>query len=91
MHKDRCRLVSLECIIFNKHFNLTFDFVNIKGRSKKCTAHGGGRRCQFQECGKAAQSSSNFCVRHGGGKKCVVKGCCKGEICALIISKSFSL
>ena len=47
------------------------------GGSVLCTAHGGGRRCQFQDCTRSAQSSTNFCVRHGGGRKCQVEGCQK--------------
>ena len=47
------------------------------GGSFMCTAHGGGRRCQYQDCTRSAQSSTNFCVRHGGGRKCQVEGCQK--------------
>jgi len=47
------------------------------GGSYMCTAHGGGRRCQFQDCTRSAQSSTNFCVRHGGGRKCQIEGCQK--------------
>lgn len=47
------------------------------GGSNLCTAHGGGRRCHFQDCTRSAQSSTNYCVRHGGGRKCQVEGCQK--------------
>lgn len=32
--------------------------------------HGGGKRCQFENCGKSAQGSTDFCKAHGGGTRC---------------------
>lgn len=40
-----------------------------------CRGHGGGRRCQFPNCTKCAQSRSPFCWAHGGGKRCEAPGC----------------
>ena len=37
--------------------------------------HGGRKRCQHENCEKAAQGKTSLCVRHGGGKRCLVEGC----------------
>jgi hypothetical protein len=44
-----------------------------------CVAHGGGRRCTFQGCDKAARDKY-FCAAHGGGKRCCVEGCNKSAV-----------
>ena len=41
----------------------------------KCIAHGGGRRCQHEGCGKGASGATDFCISHGGGDACAVAGC----------------
>jgi hypothetical protein len=41
-----------------------------------CKAHGGGARCQRQDCGKAAaDTGSMLCVAHGGGYRCLEPEC----------------
>lgn len=39
-----------------------------------CIAHGGGRRCTFEGCTRAARGAK-FCAAHGGGKRCIADGC----------------
>ncbi|CAK9047384.1 Probable WRKY transcription factor 19 (WRKY DNA-binding protein 19), partial [Durusdinium trenchii] len=52
-----------------------------------CTSHGGGRRCEFEDCMKSAQGKLSLCIAHGGerGKRCAEKGCekqaAKGGFC----------
>ena len=45
--------------------------------SEHCRAHGGGKRCQREGCGKG-DAGGGFCVSHGGGKRCKVPNCPKG-------------
>jgi hypothetical protein len=47
-----------------------------------CSAHGGGKRCQYPDgCGKGAERRALFCVAHGGGKRCQYPdGCDKSAI-----------
>lgn len=47
-----------------------------------CKRHGGGRRCQFDGCGKSGlfvqgdlTSLRALCVLHGGGRRCQQQGC----------------
>ncbi|OWZ02160.1 hypothetical protein PHMEG_00026324 [Phytophthora megakarya] len=41
-----------------------------------CAAHGGGRRCAMEGCGKLAQNRG-VCLEHGGGQRCSVPHCQK--------------
>lgn len=49
--------------------------------TRRCIAHGGGRRCAVRGCTRqSADSRRNlatpgFCKAHGGGRRCIVKGC----------------
>lgn len=44
--------------------------------SNWCKAHGGGARCSYPECTKAAaDSTSALCVAHGGGYRCTEQEC----------------
>ena len=45
------------------------------GQVGLCRTHGGGKRCQYTQCGKSAQGNSGYCVGHGGGKRCQIEGC----------------
>ena len=50
------------------------------GGIPNCVAHGGGYRCKFHGCTKAAviyAGEKDFCLAHGGGKRCKVNGCTK--------------
>ena len=38
-----------------------------QGRTVFCLSHGGGNRCLFIDCTRAARDTA-FCVAHGGGK-----------------------
>jgi hypothetical protein len=53
--------------------------------SKLCVTHGGGKRCQKEEC-KNGALKGGFCRRHGGGKRCQKKECAssalRGGFCA---------
>ena len=40
------------------------------GGTPRCKAHGGGKRCQEEDCNKHAQGGTGFCIGHGGGKRC---------------------
>lgn len=40
-----------------------------------CVSHGGGKRCQAQDCAKGAQAGGVFCKSHGGGRRCRIEGC----------------
>ncbi|GBG23826.1 Hypothetical Protein FCC1311_000462 [Hondaea fermentalgiana] len=43
-----------------------------------CKRHGGGRRCESENCLRSARSGSKFCTSHGGGRRCQTPGCTKG-------------
>ena len=40
-----------------------------------CQAHGGGRRCDHENCTKASQGATPYCKAHGGGRLCENKDC----------------
>jgi hypothetical protein len=45
-----------------------------------CKKHGGGRRCQHDECQQAATGTKDgvaYCAAHGGSKRCASEGCNK--------------
>ena len=44
-----------------------------------CIAHGGGRRCTYPNCTKAARDKL-LCAAHGGGKRCSIQGCTKAAV-----------
>jgi hypothetical protein len=44
-----------------------------------CIAHGGGRRCQEEDCSKSALGDTGYCVSHGGGRRFQEAGCFKGS------------
>ncbi|KAF4690115.1 hypothetical protein FOZ63_021198, partial [Perkinsus olseni] len=51
-------------------------------------AHGGGRRCLWPGCLKAARPGDpQMCIKHGGGKRCKLEGCTRqvhrGDHCRL--------
>ena len=48
------------------------------GQSRRCIAHGGGKRCQELGCGKGALGRTDRCSAHGGGERCQEPGCGKG-------------
>ena len=48
-----------------------------QAKTKKGAAHGGGRRCSQEGCGKSAQGATDFCKAHGGGRRCSQEGCGK--------------
>jgi hypothetical protein len=51
---------------------------NIIQSNGLCTAHGGGKRCQYAGgCGKSARSPTSYCKAHGGGKRCQHAGGCE--------------
>jgi hypothetical protein len=35
------------------------------GGTPFCIAHGGGKRCQEEDCCKSARGDTGFCVAHG--------------------------
>ena len=41
-----------------------------EGKTDKCIAHGGGKRCSVDGCTKSAQGKTDTCIAHGGGKRC---------------------
>ncbi|CAK9022538.1 Probable WRKY transcription factor 19 (WRKY DNA-binding protein 19), partial [Durusdinium trenchii] len=47
-----------------------------------CKSHGGGRRCEFEDCTKSAMGKSLLCIAHGGQRKkrCTEEGCEKGAL-----------
>ena len=45
------------------------------GKTDKCVAHGGGKRCNEPDCHSSAIGKTNKCVAHGGGKRCNEPGC----------------
>ncbi len=49
------------------------------GSTKYCIAHGGGRRCTFPGCHKAARDKQ-FCAGHGGGRRCTHEDCKKAAV-----------
>ena len=44
-----------------------------------CAGHGGGKRCTYLNCDKAAVGGSGLCTAHGGGKRCTFNGCTKSS------------
>ena len=48
------------------------------GQSRRCIAHGGGKRCQELGCGNGALGRTGRCCAHGGGERCQELGCGKG-------------
>jgi len=44
--------------------------------SRRCTRHGGGKRCSEDGCTKLQQRSTGYCIMHGGGKRCEHEGGC---------------
>jgi hypothetical protein len=50
---------------------------NAQGATRKCIAHGGGRRCVVDGCTKSAQGTTPKCKAHGGGRRCVFPNCVK--------------
>ncbi|XP_058203115.1 probable WRKY transcription factor 19, partial [Rhododendron vialii] len=48
-----------------------------EGRTDFCIAHGGGRRCSQEGCGRAARGKTGLCIRHGGGMRCQKENCTK--------------
>lgn len=51
-----------------------------QGSTPFCIEHGGGKRCQSEDCTKAALGATRFCIKHGGGKRCGVEGCSKSAL-----------
>mmetsp|Transcript_26046 Transcript_26046/g.49470 ORF Transcript_26046/g.49470 Transcript_26046/m.49470 type:complete len:386 (+) Transcript_26046:294-1451(+) len=51
-----------------------------RGNTKRCVAHGGGRRCLFERCNRAARGKEGTCIAHGGGKRCTHTGCSKSAV-----------
>ena len=51
----------------------------LSGPGRRCSAHGGGYRCQSPACTNCAVSGGlqpyAFCYRHDGGATCSVQGC----------------
>ena len=65
-HKKKRPKITLEdCPAIN---NLT-DLIAI-GKTNKCFAHGGGKKCNELGCHSSAQGKTDKCVAHGGGKRC---------------------
>jgi hypothetical protein len=50
---------------------------NAQGATRKCIAHGGGRRCIVDDCTKSAQGTTRKCKGHGGGRRCSFSDCTK--------------
>jgi hypothetical protein len=46
-----------------------------QGRTDKCVAHGGGKRCIEPDCKASAQGSTDKCITHGGGRRCIESNC----------------
>jgi hypothetical protein len=40
------------------------------GGTPHCVAHGGGERCQEEDCIKSARGDTEHCIAHGGGRRC---------------------
>ena len=49
----------------------------LRSKSDKCIEHGGGKRCNEEECTKSAVDKSDKCKAHGGGKRCNEEECTK--------------
>ena len=49
--------------------------VSARGKTDKCVAHGGGKRCNELNCNASARGKLNKCVSHGGGKRCNELNC----------------
>ena len=49
----------------------------LRGKTDKCIEHGGGKRCNEEECNKSAQGKTDKCIEHGGGKRCNEEECNK--------------
>jgi hypothetical protein len=50
---------------------------NAQGATRKCIAHGGGKRCIVDDCTKSAQGTTRKCKAHGGGRRCNSVNCTK--------------
>jgi hypothetical protein len=50
---------------------------NAQGATRRCIAHGGGRRCVVDNCTKSAQGTTRKCKAHGGGRRCTFLNCTK--------------
>jgi hypothetical protein len=46
-----------------------------EGKTDKCIAHGGGKRCNELDCTSSAQGKTDKCIAHGGGKRCNEPDC----------------
>ena len=44
--------------------------MSAQGKTDKCIAHGGGKKCNEPNCKASARDNSNKCIAHGGGKRC---------------------
>jgi hypothetical protein len=42
--------------------------LSARGKTGKCIAHGGGKRCNGPGCQSSAIGKTDKCVAHGGGK-----------------------
>jgi len=51
-----------------------------QGKSVRCNAHGGGRRCSTDGCTKLTSRNTDNCIAHGGGKRCTHPGCSKSAL-----------
>ena len=51
-----------------------------QGKTGKCIAHGGGKRCNESGCTKSARDKTDKCKAHGGGERCNELGCTKSAI-----------
>ena len=40
------------------------------GKTDRCVAHGGGKKCVEPDCKASAQGKTDRCKKHGGGKRC---------------------
>jgi hypothetical protein len=41
----------------------------VRGQSRLCIRHGGGKHCQVTNCIKSAKGYTSFYISHGGGHK----------------------
>ncbi len=49
------------------------------GNDEYCISHGGGKRCNYNDCKNSIRSNiDKFCITHGGGKRCNYQNCDKG-------------
>lgn len=68
------------CTKCSQGFFFSSDFYSSSvGSTKYCIAHGGGRRCTFPGCLKAARDKQ-FCAAHGGGRRCTHPECKKAAV-----------